>query len=233
MLQKNDVLKGLADFFFPPLCLGCGEFDETHTGICRHCQKRLDRYGAPICLECFSPLPESFFCEKCKKETVPIFVYARYTAPMKDAIIHFKFRGITLPASFFPPLLAESFRKQIEKLNAAALVPIPLAPNHEKERGYNQAALLAQRLSSLLDILVREDVLLRVKQKKPQVKVAYEKRFANIRNAFAAMEQSEAGERVILVDDVVTSGATVHEARRELTKAGFVVCGVIALAHGR
>jgi len=113
------------------------------------------------------------------------------------------------------------------------LIAVPLYPSREKRRGYNQAALFAEQLAQLLDLPVRKDILFRVEKRKPQAKLKFERRTENIRGAFTVVEEAENGERVILVDDVVTSGATAKEAKRELEEAGYRVCAVVAIAHGR
>ncbi len=221
------------DFVLPPLCLGCGEFNTNHPDICPSCRRKIQTYVDPICLNCSQIIPAAEGCPKCGDKYVPLFAYADYMSPVQDIIIQFKFRGITLPATLFAPPLCEQFQKQLTSLGAAMLVPVPLYPSREKYRGYNQAALFAKQLADLLDLPVREDILFRIKKRKPQAKLKFEKRAENIRGVFTVAKEVENGERVILVDDVVTSGATAREARKELEKAGYKVCGVVAIAHGR
>lgn len=233
LTDKSPLLKGLLDFVLPPLCLGCGEFNDNHPGICESCRRKIDAYEHPICLNCFETLPNAQNCPVCREKSVPLFAYGNYASPLQDIIIQFKFRGITLPATLFAPLLYEQFQKQLQSLKAALLVPVPLYPSREKRRGYNQAALFAEQLAQLLDLPVRKDILFRVEKRKPQAKLKFERRVENIKGAFTVAEEAESGERVILVDDVVTSGATATEARNELEKAGYKVCAVVAIAHGR
>jgi len=133
----------------------------------------------------------------------------------------------------FAPLLYEPFQKQLQSLQAIMLVPIPLHVSRERYRGYNQAELFAKQLAVLLNLPVRKDILFRVEKRKPQAKLKLEKRADNIKGAFTVIEEAERGERVILVDDVVTSGATAKEAKKELEKAGYKVCAVVAIAHVR
>ena len=233
LTDKSPLLKGLLDFVFPPLCLGCGEFNDDHPGICKSCLKKIDTYEHPICLNCFEILPIAQNCPVCREKSVPLFAYGNYASPIQDIIIQFKFRGITTPAALFAPLLYEQFQRQLQSLKAGMLIPVPLYPSREKRRGYNQAALFAEQLAQLLDLPVRKDILFRVEKRKPQTKLKFEKRAENIRGAFTVAEETENDERVILVDDVVTSGATAAEARKELEEAGYRVCAVVAIAHGR
>ena len=152
---------------------------------------------------------------------------------MQDIIIQFKFRGITLPAKHFAPRVYQQFEKQLETLGAAIVIPVPLYPSREKFRGYNQAALFAQQIAQLLDLPVRDDILFRVKKREPQAKLELKKRARNIKGVFAISQDAQEDKEVILVDDVVTSGATVMEARRVLEQDGYKVVAVVAIAHGR
>jgi len=233
LTDKSPLLKGLLDFVFPPLCLGCGEFNDNHPVICESCRSKIDAYEHPICLNCFELIPDAKGCPICRDKYVPLFAYGNYVSPLQEIIIRFKFKGITTPAALFASLLYEQFQKQLQSLKAEMLIPVPLYPSHEKHRGYNQAALFAEQLAELLDLQVRKDILFRVEKRKPQAKLKFERRVENIKGAFTVAEEAENDERVILVDDVVTSGATAKEAKRELEEAGYRVCAVVAIAHGR
>jgi ComF family protein len=122
----------------------------------------------------------------------------------------------------------------VRKLSPAALVPIPLHPSREYVRGYNQAALFASELAPLIDMPVDGNLLIRLKKRRPQARLKQARRATNIRGAFVLAPDytsEEHAERVILVDDVVTSGQTIFEARRTLARAGLSVVGAIAIAH--
>ncbi len=233
LTDKSPLLKGLLDFVFPPLCLGCGAFNPHHAAVCEGCLQSIDTYDHPICLSCFELIPDAKGCPICRDKYVPLFAYGNYASPLQEIIIRFKFKGITTPAALFAPLLYEQFQKQLQSLKAEMLIPVPLYPSREKHRGYNQAALFAEQLAELLDLPVRKDIIFRVEKRKPQAKLKFERRVENIKGAFTVAEEAENSERVILVDDVVTSGATATEARNELEKAEYKVCAVVAIAHGR
>lgn len=232
LTNKSSLAKGLLDFVFPPLCLGCGEFNAHQADICENCLNRIDTYSHPICLNCFEMIPDDEKCPFCRDKYVPLFAYGNYVSPLREIIIQFKFKGITTPAATFAALLFEQFKQRLHSLGAVMLIPIPLYPSREKHRGYNQAVLLTKQLAGLLELPAKEDILFRVKKRKPQAKLDFEKRVRNIKGVFAVAEDAETAEKLILVDDVVTSGATVTEAKRELEKAGYRVCAVIAIAHG-
>lgn len=152
---------------------------------------------------------------------------------MQEIIIQFKFRGITLPAAQFAQLLYRQFQKQLESLGAELVIPMPLHPSRERFRGYNQAAVFAHQLAGLLDLPVRGDIIFRIKKRKPQAKLKLKKRAKNIKGAFAVFQDAQEEIKVILVDDVVTSGATAMEARKVLQRAGYNVVAVVSIAHGQ
>jgi ComF family protein len=130
--------------------------------------------------------------------------------------------------------LVELFGEKIQKLAPVSLVPIPLHPSREYVRGYNQAALFARELSGQLEMPVIDNLIIRVKKRKPQSKLNQSKREANIKNVFELAEEqleSDEARKVILVDDVVTSGHTMFEARRVLIAGGHDVVGAIAMAR--
>jgi len=233
LANRSPLLKGLLDFVFPPLCLGCGEFNTNYIDVCENCLNRIDTYNYPICLSCQQIIPDDKRCPICRDDYVPLFSYGHYSSPMQDIIIQFKFKGVTSPARTFAVLLHKQFQKQLQSLKADMVVSVPLYPSREKHRGYNQAALFAEQLAGLLDLPVREDILFRIKKRKPQVNLEFTKRARNIKGVFTVAQEAQSGEKVILVDDVVTSGATATEARKELEKAGYKVGGVAAIAHGR
>ncbi|MFH1372477.1 MAG: ComF family protein [bacterium] len=233
LLKKSPLLKGLIDFILPPLCLACGKFDEDAKGICPACRKLIDTYNQPLCLGCFATLPAGKTCPDCGGISVPLYAYGNYTSPLQDVIIQFKFHGLTAPAALLAPPLYEQFQKELSDLKADLVIPVPLYPGRERRRGYNQAALFAEQISQLLKLPMRTDILHRTEKRKPQARLNFNMREKNVRDVFTVTDTSEKTTRVILVDDVVTSGATAREACRELEQGGYHVCAVLAMAHSR
>ena len=234
-VNKNYWTRAFLDFLFPPLCLGCGEYNKSKIDICDSCLKAVDRYENPFCLNCRAEITrESAGCNICGEEAFLMFAWGNYIDPLKQIIIQYKFKEITSPARIIAGAVCEQFGPFIKSLGADMLVPIPLHPSREYFRGYNQATLFAERLGELLDIDVDDDLLYRTEKRQPQARLNEYQRLRNIRGVFKVETESDDvdGQRVLLVDDVVTSGATVYEAKRTLEKAGFSVPGVITMAHG-
>jgi len=231
-ITRQEWFEGLLDFVFPPICLGCGDFNESDSKICSACLQKIEPFEHPLCLNCQALVPQEVVCPVCLYDSVLLFAYADYKPPLKDIIIQFKFKGITSPAKTFAELVCEKFKDKFENLNADYLIPIPLHPVREYRRGYNQAELIAYQLSRITHIPVANERLHRIKRRQPQARLDFIKRLANIKGAFAAESGGDEIEKVILVDDVVTSGATVLEAKKVLESAGFKVVGIISIAHG-
>jgi len=233
LLDRWPTLRGLVDFVYPPLCSGCGAYTETVGSICDRCVARIDWLDSPI------PLTDIDFRPGASDDTgppdsFPLFAAGDYADPLKQIVINFKFKGVTVPVETIATRVIDMFGEKIRKLAPAVLVPIPLHPSREYVRGYNQATIFASELARLLELSVNESLLYRVKKRRPQAKLKKDRRSANIRSVFEvelSSETEQSVDRVLLVDDVVTSGQTMFEARRCLMRAGYQVVGGIAMAH--
>ena len=231
-LAEQEWLKGFFDFLFPPLCLGCGEYYEGQDSICEICFQNIEYFDYPFCLNCDSFIPKQTECPICLKDSSMLYAFAGYGPPLKDIIINFKFRGITSPAVTFARLIAAKFEKQLSDMNVQALVPIPLHAARKNHRGYNQAELLSRELSIITNLELADNILYRHKRRRPQSKLELRERSGNVAGVFSVIEGDNDIRRIILVDDVVTSGATVLEAKKCLEQNGYEVAGIVAIAHG-
>lgn len=225
-------LKGLLDIIYPPICLSCGEYVIGSSPICERCMDRIEKFVQPLCLECLQPVPANRDnCPICPATTPLLFTYGNYRPVLQEVIIQFKFAGITSPADIFAPLLVTQFGDLIRRLKADGLVPIPLHRYRERYRGYNQAELLAESLSTSLDLPVDTEIIERTKRSRPQTRVSFRARERNVKGIFEIDTDKPIG-RVILVDDVVTTGATIKEAIRVINQGGGEVVAAISIAHG-
>ncbi len=231
-ITKQVWFEGLVDFVFPPLCLGCGEYYDDKTQICAVCISNMQPFDYPLCLNCRAFIPDGIECPVCKGDTIILFAYTDYQMPLKEIIHQFKFEGITSPSETFARLIYEKYRDRFAQVKANALIPIPLHTFRQSKRGYNQAELLARELSKFLGIPVDSDTLSRPKRAKEQARLHFLERIPNVRNAFTAEPTEGGAQKVILIDDVVTTGATVLEAKRILSESGREVVAVISIAHG-
>lgn len=201
-------------------CLLCGS--RSHVGLlCRACADDLPRLPADRCPVCAEPTPGGLVCGACLKHppafdrTVAVY---RYAFPLDVLIQRLKYADQTIIAAW----LAERFAQSIGPDDRPDLiVPMPLHPRRLSERGYNQAALLGKHLADRLSVRFDPHACRRVRDTPPQVELPYKARRKNIRGAFESTADLS-GRRVALVDDVMTTGASLNELAGVLKRAGAV-----------
>jgi ComF family protein len=163
----------------------------------------------------------------------PLYDYARsaglYAGPLRDALHAFKFREKRAMARPLAALMLEQVAAALPP-DIAALVPVPLAKGRLRERGFNQAELLAERVGAALAIPVRRRWLGRVRETSAQSDLTAAQRRVNVEGAFLA-SRAAAGHHVVIIDDVLTTGATVGECARALREVGARRIGVATVAR--
>ena len=174
-------------------------------------------------------------CGPCRSQP-PAFTYARsaagYEDPLREALRAFKFAGRRALAAPLADLIIEMGPSCLPVAAPDLLVPVPLHPRRERERGFNQALLLARRLSRGWNVPVRADVLIRVAATRPQTDLTAAERRANVRHAFALRRPDlVTGRHVVIVDDILTTGSTASACALRLREAGAAVVGVITVAR--
>jgi ComF family protein len=239
-------LAALLDLILPSFCPVCHRRldDGRRDPLCRGCWEALERVRPPFCRMCGLPLlqfasPEAAgarantpLCGHCRRRSPP-FAYARsaarYGEVARAALHAFKFSGRRALAAPLGDLLAE-LRPPLGAPDL--LVPVPLHPRRERERGFNQAQLLARRVGQAWQKPVRSDVLARTVATRPQSELTAAARRANVRDAFVLHRpELVAGRHVVLVDDIFTTGSTVSACARRLKGGGASVVGVLTVAR--
>jgi len=225
------------DLVFPPLCPVCREMlgSDRRDPLCGACWRDMDRIGPPWCRCCGLPLGVEGLCGGCRHSR-PAFAYARaaarYGGLVREAIHAFKFGGRRGMAEPLGDLLAGLGLSALPGATPDLLVPVPLHRRRERERGYNQALLLARRLGLAWDVPVGSDVLARLSATAPQADLDAAARRRNVRGAFQVVRaEAIAGRHIVLVDDVLTTGATAGECARSLSRAGASAVGVLTVAR--
>ncbi len=213
-------VEAFGDILFPPRCAGCGR---VGTILCDTCQAQFEPIVAPYCARCGQPIEEGTLCTMCQSGRFRYLDVARsaavFQSPLKEVIHDFKYRGNTRLAV---PLAAYMSRRlRVEALHVDAFIPVPLHERRFRERGYNQAALLARHLGHVATIPVWEDVLVRVRHTPPQVTLGFRDRVKNMEGAFAVVDPAHVhGRTFLLIDDVMTSGSTLEACAHALKDAG-------------
>jgi len=147
--------------------------------------------------------------------------YGRYDDAMVRAIILLKYEGVTPLGAWFAERLAELVAAQDQRFAADAVIPVPLHPARLHERGYNQAELIARPLARRLSLPLRPYLLVRTKPRPDKLKLTRRERWETVRGAYALREGARVDKlRILLVDDVFTTGATLDACSRALRRAG-------------
>jgi ComF family protein len=228
------------DLVFPALCPVCGEplADGRRDPLCGACWSGIPRLGPPCCQRCGAPFPAgspgTCVCGGCLADPPPwdwARAAAEYAGVVRKAIHAFKFEGRRTLARPLAGLILAQWGDDLPA-SVGWLVPVPLAPARERERGYNQAALLAEAIAAGAGLRVRPRWLARVRATLAQSDLGAAERHANVRGAFAA-HPAAAGRHVVVVDDVLTTGATAAECACALRAAGAARVGVLTVARVR
>ena len=220
----------LLDLFFPRRCLGCGREGRY---FCAQCKVGLPWIGPPWCPRCGLHLPEGLPCSGCQGQRLSLDGIRSaflYHDPIRGALIAFKYRGVRAIGEELAMLLAQ--RLAAEPIPADVLVPVPLFPSRKRERGYNQADVLSRVLSPLVGLPVVPDALVRTRNTAPQARLTSRAaRHENLAGAFLAGPESVAGQRVLVVDDVCTTGTTLNGCADVLRTAGATAVWGLTVAR--
>jgi ComF family protein len=242
--QKNVLSRAvrLAELvFFPSFCKICGSLLESPHDrvVCRSCLEKIKPRRSAFCLCCgrfFEGGGESHLCSDCLKDQRPYSLHrscARYEGILKDAILLFKYRGYKPLGKHLSRFVFESLKKEDGLWwDLEAIIPVPLHPKRLRERGFNQALVIAKELSKLKKIPLKNKILKKVMNVAAQTSLEREERIKNVRGVYRVTKNAEIkGKVILLVDDVYTTGSTLKECSAELKKAGAKEVRAITIAQ--
>ena len=231
MLPRLTNLTGkVFGFLFPKRCVGCGR---EGAFICPSCQNQLFPITPPVCARCGRPLSRGSVCSACAAWEASIdgirSVY-RFEGVAREAVHQLKYSNLRAIAPSLAELIVPYYSSYA--IPGDVLVPVPLHLKRMRERGYNQSALLARELGRLTGLVVNEDCLIRQRYTTAQARTRnVAERRANVGGAFACRSRKLSGKRVILVDDVATSGATLNACASALKETGVLSIWGITFAR--
>lgn len=240
-MKLTEVLAGLADVVFPPCCASCSAVFTEGEGplFCRGCERRIPALTPPLCPRCgISVGPEGggdHLCGACLAEEPPFDLaraLGRYETVLLEAIHRFKYGGQSALGKKLGRRMAAFPFPGFDGRAFDAVLPVPLHVRRLRERGYNQSLLLAREIARAYRLPLDFQSLQRTQVTAPQVELGRRARQDNVRGAFAVVwpERVE-GRRLLLVDDVFTTGSTIGECCRVLRKAGAARIAVLTLAR--
>lgn len=244
MNQWQRVVRGFKDVVFPPSCVHCRAVVESEgpfRHLCGKCAGQVDYVAAPHCSTCGHPfygvVEGERMCPHCEN-LMPAFREGRTAVLMKGpgrALIHeLKYhRGLQVLTD-----IQTIFRRAphvLEWVAGAILVPVPLHPRKERERGYNQSQLIAEQLVKAAGGgATVQRLLIRTVDTDSQTHHDRRERQANLKNAFAPDKRAvlSASQHYVIVDDVFTTGSTLNSCAKALRRAGGLNLDVVTFGHG-
>lgn len=225
----------ILDFLFPKTCLGCSKLGLY---ICFSCQKNFEYIQKDACIFCDKINKLGLVHDGCKRkgEIDGSLSLIYYNVTIKNIIKKIKYRLVKDAFREFFLLLQPEYVSKYKNFKKAfpdvVIQPIPLHPKRFNERGFNQAVIISQFFSQVMDVQI-VDVLIRKKNTQPQAQTTSKlERHLNIRNAFVSRLTHIKHKNVILVDDVMTTGNTFKEAAKVLKKHGVKNVFCFSIAHG-
>ncbi|MBI3733732.1 MAG: ComF family protein [Chloroflexi bacterium] len=209
----------ILDLIFPPRCVGCGYGGRW---LCAQCVASLKYLNAPLCVRCGQELGDANHCNACRSRPLPaalagVRAVAHYDGHLRRAIHAFKYERLTALAEPLGAILADYLVGH--SLPHTLILPVPLHPERERERGYNQSLLLAAVVGRHSRVPVNHRVLARVRNTRPQVGLNEQERQDNLLGAFRCTGRVD-DQQVLLIDDVCTTGATMSQCALALRAAG-------------
>lgn len=232
----------LVHILYPRKCPGCGKLIPHDIIVCEDCYPRFKRVQPPFCFKCGRHMEneEAEYCRECmKRERSFSFGAAafEYDAFMKKAMSNFKFNGWKENADFFAQETVRLCGDRIARFAPTCIIPVPVHRTRRLFRGFNQAEVLAKDVGERLGIPVLSDILVRTRKTDYQKKLKKADRAANLRGAFSASiatdEQRALTRRVLILDDIFTTGSTLEACTRACLDAGAGTVGVLSVCIGR
>ena len=239
--EAKDILSGITDILFPPTCSACGTvliYDRAYP-FCPECLSTIQFAATPLCTSCGQPFATSegtnHLCEDCIMSPPPFSIarsLGKYDAALLDTIHLFKYHGKISVGEDLGKMMATTSYDSLVIQHYSPIIPVPLHPNRLKERGFNQSLVLAQQISKRFSIPLDFTSLRRTVLTEAQVNLSREKRAANVRGAFEVTDRNRIKvKKILLIDDVYTTGSTVKECSKILKKNGAHEVAVLTLAR--
>ena len=217
--RTGSVNRRALDCLFPRICVGCGRIGEY---ICVECSAHLPVLHGPLCPHCGQPQSSVIICPSCAGKPSALSSVRsvfRFEGAVRHAIHELKYRNLRAIA----PTLAAYLAEHLSTLTTTydVVIPVPLHPKRLNRRGYNQAELLAREVAETRGMSLSASALRRTKAGESQARTgSISERLHNVVDAFSCTDTSISGKRILLIDDVCTTGATLEACAAALSAAG-------------
>ncbi|MFV0364218.1 MAG: double zinc ribbon domain-containing protein, partial [Suipraeoptans sp.] len=223
-MNRKEFKEISVNLFWPEVCPFCEEISKT--GICGECKSELEKLivAAPKCMKCSKPISDDNeeFCVDCTANFRSFdkgYSFWIHGDIVSKSIYKFKYENKRRYGKLFVNALPRKLEYELKSVNAQVLIPVQLCKKRKRTRGYNQSLILANELSERLRIPVL-DCVIRTKETSPQKELSKSKRRDNINKAFCVLDINKRIKRVIIIDDIFTTGSTVNEIAKVLKERG-------------
>ncbi|MCD8154674.1 MAG: ComF family protein [Clostridiales bacterium] len=231
------IAEVLLDALYPRCCPLCHQvLENPEELLCPGCRETLRPVTGARCMKCGRPVEEEReFCPQCKEgrrsfdQGLGIFPY---DGIWRRSMVRFKYYGCREYGDFYARAMCFYGKKQILRWRPSRIVPVPVHPGKRRSRGFNQAEYLARRIGWITGIPVDEGLVVKTKKTKSQKKLSASQRQKNLREAFQVRERVD-GLRILVIDDVYTTGSTMDAMARCLKEKGAVRVYFITVCTGR
>lgn len=243
-LEKRELKRSLydwagivCDLFFPRRCPVCDDLTEPGKLICGGCRAAVRRAEEPVCMRCGKPLfnQRKEYCMDCEKKAhnykqgKSVFVYE---GKIRQSMYRFKYKNRREYALFYAREAVSLHEAWIRRLGIEAIVPVPMYAGKKRQRGYNQAEVFAEQLGRELHLPVEKKFVERVRNTVPQKELGDLARKHNLKNAFQLCSDIVKYSKVLLVDDIYTTGSTMDAVAEVLLSAGVKEIYYICISIG-
>ena len=228
----------ILDVLFPRRCPLCDEVIAPDRELCPGCTGKVELVKEPVCKQCGKPMENDRkeYCGDCgrKKHSFDVgkavFVYQ---GALQRSLYRFKYANRREYAAFYGKAAYEQYGRWISMLGIEAIIPVPLHRKRRRERGYNQAELFAEEIGRRTEKKKKKKLLIRCINTRPQKELDDRERKKNLKKAFIFAQNIVQLRKVLLVDDIYTTGSTVDAAAECLKKSGIQKVYVLCISIGR
>lgn len=211
------LFKSILNFIYPPYCIVCNSLlQENNRLICESCWNNLPKVNEDFDL--FNEINSKFTEQVYFSKVISIW---EFSPPLQNTIHHLKYQNFKILANRLGTVMADRLKKLLLPVEKTILIPVPLHKTRMRERGYNQSSLLCSVIASETGLPYNDQILNRIRYTKSQTGLNASQRLKNVENAFkVSLPEKIENKIIILLDDVITTGATINECAKELMKAG-------------